>query len=89
MKAAAEAGDRALRADSRTPPNLVLGALLLLPFVRTGGFGGADALLDSVPSVRGAAGSSSCGQPGGQRWPGLSALGSTLSGLCAPTHRSE
>ena len=43
MKAAAEAGDRASRADSRTPPSLVLGASLLLPFVRTGGFGG-DAL---------------------------------------------
>ena len=31
MKAAAEAGDRASRADSRTSPNLVLGASLLLP----------------------------------------------------------
>ena len=43
MKAAAEAGNRAPCADSRTPLNLVLGASLLLPFVRTGGFGG-DAL---------------------------------------------
>ena len=43
MKAAAEAGGRAPCADSRTPLNLVLGASLLLPFVRTGGFG-SDAL---------------------------------------------
>jgi hypothetical protein len=45
MKAAAEAGDRASRVDSRNPPNLVLGASLLLPLVRTGGFGGGDALV--------------------------------------------
>jgi hypothetical protein len=72
MKAAAEAGNRASRADSRTPPNLVLGASLLLPFARMGGFSVAATRWSSVPSVRGAAGSSSCGQPGGQRWLGPS-----------------
>ena len=54
MKAAAESGDRASRADSRTPPSLVLGASLLLPFVRTGGFGGGAALvLGAVGAWRG------------------------------------
>ena len=48
MKAAAEAGDRASRADSRTPPSLVLGASLLLPFVGTGGFGGDALVLGAV-----------------------------------------
>ena len=47
MKAAAEAGHRASRADSRTPPNLVPGASLL-PFVRTGGFGGDALVLGAV-----------------------------------------
>jgi hypothetical protein len=36
MKAAAEAGDRASRADSRTPPNLVLGASLQQPLREVG-----------------------------------------------------
>ena len=36
MKAAAEAGDRTFRADSRTPPNLVLGALLHQPLREVG-----------------------------------------------------
>jgi hypothetical protein len=53
MKAAAEAGDRASRADSRTPPSLVLGASLLLPFVRTGGFGGDALVLGAVGAWRG------------------------------------
>jgi Flp pilus assembly protein protease CpaA len=54
MKAAAEARDRAWRAHSRTPPNLVLGASLLLPLVRRGGFGGGDALvLGAVGAWRG------------------------------------
>ena len=53
MKAAAEAGDRAPCADSRTPPNLVLGASLLLPFVRTGGFGGDALVLGAVGVWRG------------------------------------
>jgi hypothetical protein len=49
---AAEAGDRASRADSRTPPNLVLGASLLLAFVRTGGFGGDALVLGAVGVAR-------------------------------------
>jgi hypothetical protein len=54
MKTAGEAGDRASCPDSRTPPNLVLGASLLLPFVGTGGFGGGDALvLGAVGAWRG------------------------------------
>jgi prepilin signal peptidase PulO-like enzyme (type II secretory pathway) len=53
MKAAAEAGDRASRADSRTPPSLVLGASLLLPFVGTGGFGGDALVLGAVGAWRG------------------------------------
>jgi hypothetical protein len=53
MKAAAEAGDRAPCADSRTPLNLVLGASLLLPFVRTGGFGGDALVLGAVGAWRG------------------------------------
>jgi hypothetical protein len=53
MKAAAEAGDQASRADSRTPPSLVLGASLLLPLVRTGGFGGDAQVLGAVGAWRG------------------------------------
>jgi hypothetical protein len=54
MNTAGEAGDRASCPDSRTPPNLVLGASLLLPFVDTGGFGGGDALvLGAVGAWRG------------------------------------
>jgi hypothetical protein len=54
MKAAAEAGDQASRADSRTPHNLVLGASLLLPFALMGGFGGGDTLvLGAVGAWRG------------------------------------